>query len=449
MQITLPQNVKTIIQTLDNAGFEAFAVGGCVRDSLLHRVPEDWDITTSATPDEVKQLFRRTIDTGIAHGTVTIMMGKEGYEVTTYRIDGAYEDGRHPSEVIFTGNLEEDLKRRDFTINAMAYNDHDGLIDIFGGTKDLDGKLIRAVGEPKERFGEDALRILRALRFSAQLGYRIEEQTEAAIRELAPTLEKISAERIRTELLKLLVSPHPELLRKVYEDGVSKVILPEFDVMMQTVQNNPHHNCTVGEHTIRSICAIEPDKNLRLIMLLHDIGKPICRTEDEQHIHHFHGHCDVGYDMTRKILRRLKFDNDTIDVVSSIIKFHDFNPVLQPASIRRAVQKVGEDKFPLLFPVKRADILAQSDYKRNEKLQYVDDLQSLYEQIIKTGECVSLKTLAITGKDVIQMGVRPGRQIGQILQELLEDVIEVPEHNTENYLISQLPKVIQKIQKQN
>ena len=449
MHITLPQPVKTIIQTLEAAGFEAFAVGGCVRDSLLHRTPEDWDITTSALPEEVKQLFRRTIDTGIQHGTVTIMIGKEGYEVTTYRIDGAYEDSRHPMDVTFTRSLTEDLRRRDFTINAMAYNDSKGLVDVFDGISDLEKGCIRAVGNPKERFGEDALRILRALRFSAQLGYEIATDTKAAIGELAPTLEKISAERIRTELVKLLVSPHPELLREAYELGVTKVFLPEFDVMMQTVQNNPHHDSTVGEHTLRSVCAIAPDRNLRLSMLLHDVGKPVCRTEDEQHIHHFHGHCDVGSNQTREILRRLKFDNETIRIVCSIVKYHDFNPVLKPSAVRKAINKTGEDIFPMLFAVKRADIMAQSDYQREEKLQYIDELQRIYEEITEAKDCVSIKNLAVTGKEVIHAGMKPGKGIGQVLERLLEDVIETPEHNTAAYLMARLPELIAEIQREN
>ena len=449
MNITLPQNVKTIIQTLESAGFEAYAVGGCVRDSLLNRIPEDWDITTSATPMEVKQHFRRTIDTGIQHGTVTIMIGKDGYEVTTYRIDGAYEDNRHPSDVTFTRNLTEDLKRRDFTINAMAYNEEDGLIDVFGGINDLEAGLIRAVGEPEERFGEDALRILRALRFSAQLGYHIEEHTRQAVQKLAPTLYKISAERIRTELVKLLISPHPELLLDAYETGVMKIILPEFDVLMKTEQNNPHHNGTVGDHTIRSIKAVEADKNLRLIMLLHDMGKPSCRTEDEQHIHHFHGHCEVSGAMAVDIMRRLKFDNDTIHIVSTIVKYHDYNPELKSSAVRRAIHKVGETIFPLLFSVKRADIMAQSDYLKAEKLQYVDNLQKMYKEIIAAKDCVSLKNLAVTGKDIIAAGMKPGKGIGQILDLLLEDVIETPAHNTDTYLKARLPELIAEIQKQS
>ena len=233
MVIQIPEKVNKIIHLLQKNGYDAYAVGGCVRDSLLGRIPADWDITTSARPLEVKNLFKRTIDTGLQHGTVTVMMGKEGFEVTTYRIDGEYEDSRHPKEVIFTGKLEEDLKRRDFTINAMAYNDREGLVDVFGGAKDLENQIIRCVGDPSERFTEDALRIMRAVRFSAQLGFSIEEETKRAAGELAETLKKISAERIHTELVKLLVSPHPQYLKTAWQLGITRVVLPEFDAMME------------------------------------------------------------------------------------------------------------------------------------------------------------------------------------------------------------------------
>ena len=241
IKIEMPQAVKEIIERLESAGYEAFAVGGCVRDAVLGRVPADWDITTSAMPEEVKGLFSRTIDTGIQHGTVTVMKDHVGYEVTTYRIDGEYEDARHPKEVSFTSNLVEDLKRRDFTINAMAYNDRVGIVDEFDGIEDLEKGIIRCVGEAKDRFGEDALRMLRAVRFSAQLGFKIDETTKEAINELAPNLEKISAERIQAELVKLLVSDHPEYLRAAYETGITAVVLPEFDDIMKQEQNDAFH----------------------------------------------------------------------------------------------------------------------------------------------------------------------------------------------------------------
>ena len=242
MKITLPEKVKKIIHTLKSHGYEAYAVGGCVRDSILGREPEDWDITTSALPEETKALFERTFDTGIEHGTITVLMGKEGFEVTTYRIDGKYEDNRHPKQVTFTRCLREDLLRRDFTINAMAYNEEEGIVDIFGGMEDLKEGVIRCVGNAKERFGEDALRILRAVRFSAQLGFSIEEETKAGIVALAPTLQQISAERIQVELVKMLVSPNPERIRLAYELGITKVILPEFDEMMNTAYNTLYYS---------------------------------------------------------------------------------------------------------------------------------------------------------------------------------------------------------------
>ena len=276
IQIQIPEKAKYIIETIQNAGFEAYVVGGCVRDSILGRCPEDWDITTSARPEQVKALFRRTIDTGIQHGTVTVMLDKEGFEVTTYRVDGKYEDSRHPKEVTFTPNLEEDLKRRDFTINAMAYNETEGLIDIFGGLQDIEAKMIRCVGDPEERFGEDALRIMRAIRFSAQLGYEIHEDTEAAIRKLAPTLQKISAERIQVELTKLLISPHPDTLRDAYDMGVTKVILPEFDAMMETPQKHKHHKYNVGEHTLHALIEIAPVLEQALILDEPLFFQPVC-----------------------------------------------------------------------------------------------------------------------------------------------------------------------------
>ncbi len=436
VSIEIPQKAKEILEVLHGAGFEAYVVGGCVRDSILGRTPQDWDVTTSARPEEVKALFRRTIDTGIQHGTVTVMMDKEGFEVTTYRIDGKYEDSRHPSEVIFTPSLEEDLKRRDFTINAMAYNDRDGLVDLFGGLEDMEKKVIRCVGDARARFGEDALRIMRAVRFSAQLGYEIEAQTREAIRELAPTLRNISAERIQTELVKLVVSGHPEYLRIAWETGITKVVLPEFDLMMETPQNHPHHCYNVGEHTLVSMTQVSADKVLRLTMLFHDLGKPACLSVDEKGITHFYGHPKVSEEIARKILRRLKFDNDTTNMVCRLVKYHDYGNEDAPdlKTVRRALYKIGEEAFPAMFAVWRADILAQSEYKREEKLARAAKWQRLYETVMELHQCVSLKGLAVDGNDLIGLGMKPGREIGNCLQSLLEEVLEEPERNTKEYL---------------
>lgn len=438
VKIKMPGKVNKIIGVLQEAGFEAYAVGGCIRDSLLGRTPNDWDITTSAKPMEVKALFSHTIDTGIQHGTVTILLDREGFEVTTYRIDGEYEDGRHPKEVSFTGSLEEDLKRRDFTINALAYNETAGLIDIFEGQKDLKDGIIRCVGNAEERFTEDALRMLRAIRFSAQLGYRIEENTLAAIHKLAGNLEKISAERIQTELLKLMVSPHPDYLRTAYECGVTKVFFPEFDLAMETPQNHPHHCYNVGEHILHSLMEVPADKVLRLTMLLHDIAKPQCLSVDEKGITHFHGHEEMGAEMSRVILRRLRMDNDTTDKVCRLVRFHDYGNGVAPDRriVRRAVNKIGEDLFDDFILVKKADLLAQSMYLREEKLSNLAEWDACYREIREAEECVSLRTLAVNGRDLIAAGLQPGRELGNILKQLLDEVLETPEKNEKDYLIS-------------
>ena len=435
MKIQLPEKVNTIIQTLQEHGYEAYAVGGCVRDSLLGREPGDWDITTSASPDETKKLFARTVDTGIEHGTVTVLLGKKGFEVTTYRIDGKYEDSRHPTEVIFTRNLREDLLRRDFTINAMAYNDTEGIVDIFGGMDDLKRKIIRCVGNARERFGEDALRIMRGVRFAAQLGFSLEKETKEAMTELAPTLEKISAERIQTELVKLLVSDSPELIREAYHLGITAVILPEFDEMMRTGQETKYHRYDVGEHTVQAVCNVPPDKVLRLTMLLHDVAKPEMKTVDADGTAHFKGHDIRGEQKAKEILRRLKFDNDTIHKVTKLVRWHDYRMPAEKKNVRKAMSKISAELFPMYLLVKRADILAHSMYRREEELENLSGLQKCYEEIVADHECVSLKQLAVTGTDLIGIGMKPGKQIGEVLNELLRIVLEYPEFNNKEHLL--------------
>lgn len=438
MELVLPQKVRAILDTLTAAGFEAYAVGGCIRDSILGKKPKDWDITTSAKPDQVKALFPRTIDTGILHGTVTVLMGREGFEVTTYRIDGKYEDSRHPTEVTFTPSLVEDLKRRDFTINAMAYNHINGLVDAFDGIGDIRRGIVRCVGDACQRFKEDALRMMRAVRFAAQLGFSIEEKTYAAVCAMSSDLSRISAERISAELLSLLLSDHPQEMRTLYQTGITGVILPEFDAMMHTEQNNPHHIYTVGEHTIKALGYIEADKVLRLTMLLHDVAKPVCRTADENGIHHFHGHPKCGSEMARKILRRLKFDNDTITRVCRLVAGHDDNPPLTEKSIRRAMVRIGIDAYPEIFAVKRADILAQSEFGRTQKLEYLKQYEAYYHRIKAAGQCLTLKELAVNGSDLIALGIPQGQELGQALKALLEIVLEDPSKNTKDYLLAQI-----------
>ena len=471
----IPSGAKQIIETLESHGHEAYIVGGCVRDMLLERVPEDWDITTSAKPEEVKELFRRTVDTGIEHGTVTVLIGDEGFEVTTYRMDGIYEDHRHPKEVTFTPNLEEDLKRRDFTINAMAYSEKNGLIDLFGGQDDLNNGIIRCVGDPMQRFDEDALRMLRGIRFAGQLLFTIEEETFAAIRELAPTLKNISAERIRAELTKLLISKGADRLKLAYEAGLTAYVLPEFDEMMACPQNNPHHCYDVGNHSLVAIgevnARIDPETiskkqhiALAFAALLHDVAKPVCRTTDEQGIDHFHGHDVKGEEMAQKILRRLKFDNDTIHLVRMLVRWHDvryrncveyldtetteegdtiprglrYSPKGRK-SMRRLMNKAGRETMPFLFRLQKADILAQSDYRLKEKLLVLACGETCYQKICEARDAVTIAELAISGRDLIdEKGYESGPAIGAELARLLDLVMEDPDLNTRERLLAEV-----------
>lgn len=468
MIINLPKDVSTIIDTLTRAGYEAYAVGGCVRDTILGRVPQDWDITTSAGPAEIKALFRKTIDTGIQHGTVTVMLNRTGYEVTTYRIDGEYEDSRHPKSVEFTDNLKLDLERRDFTINAMAYNDSQGLVDEFEGIHDLEAKIIRCVGKPGERFDEDALRMLRAVRFSGQLGFTIEENTRQAIVERADHLQRISAERIRTELTKLLVSKDVGMLREAYHTGMTKTFLQEFDNMMETEQKNPHHIFTIGEHTIYSIKVMNfffgkysEDWNggeipedvaslakrftdslnekqhmiLCVAMLLHDVGKPETMTVDEEGIGHFYGHQQAGEEMASGILRRLAFDNETIGLVKRLIRWHDYRYGDTVKAMRRALAKIGKDIMPFLFLVQLSDILAQNPKTWEKKLERIYTAVDLWEQVLASGAALEIKDLKISGRDLLELGVKQGPEMGRILKEVLEYVIENPEYNQKEELL--------------
>ncbi len=438
MKIQMPTAAARIIRTLQEAGHEAYIVGGCVRDSILGREPGDWDITTSALPHEVKALFRRTIDTGIQHGTVTVMDGNEGYEVTTYRLDGTYEDGRHPTSVSFTRSLVEDLKRRDFTINAMAYNDVDGLVDEFDGIGDLERGIIRCVGCARERFGEDALRIMRAVRFSAQLGFTIEEETLEAIRELAPTLDKISKERIQIELNKLLLSKNPGYFRVLYETGITKVIMPEFDVLMTYPQNSRFHRYTVGEHTLVAVESTPEDLVLRMTMLLHDMAKGWTGYRDEQGFDHFIDHAVQSADWAEKFLRGLKYDNTTTDRVVKLIRWHNWRISSTKKNVRKAMSTIGEDLFYDFIQVCVADTLAKSDYAKALILPELGDIADLAAEILREGDCLTLKQLAVTGRDLIAAGMKPGPHMGEVLNGLLQLVLEDPRCNTKEYLLSQV-----------
>ena len=451
MNIQVPEKVNKIIETLLAHGYEAYAVGGCVRDSLLGREADDWDITTSASPYEVKALFRRTIDTGIQHGTVTVMFDKEGFEVTTYRIDGEYEDGRHPKEVLFTKNLEEDLKRRDFTINAMAYNEQTGMVDIFGGVTDLENKIIRCVGAAGDRFDEDALRIMRAFRFSAQLGFSIEENTRIAAAERADNLKKISAERIRVELTKLLLSGHPDRLLWMQQNGITKIVLPEFDDMLFTEQKNGNHLYNVGEHTLRVIEQVGSEGTwskkelqvLKFAALLHDVAKPELQVTDEQGEQHFPHHAEAGAKKAREVMRRLKFDNETTDLVVRLVAAHNQYIIFTNSreenltAMRHMMHRLGPDLMELLWELQLADVMAQHPDSLKYKLKALEETRALHRTVLEQGDCVSLKQLAVNGKDLIELGVKPGKELGEILENLLEEVLEHPEKNRRELLLQQ------------
>ncbi len=471
MKIILPEGVSYIIHKLEENGYEAYAVGGCIRDTILGRIPEDWDITTSAKPQEIKECFKRTVDTGIKHGTVTVMLNHIGYEVTTYRIDGVYEDGRHPKDVEFTGNLLLDLERRDFTINAMAYNEKAGLIDEFGGIQDISDKVIRCVGDAGKRFDEDALRMLRAVRFSGQLSFRIEEETRNAIIRHVEKLSLISAERIRVELSKLIISKNSGQIYEIYNTGMSRIFLPELDAMMKVRQHNNHHIYTVGEHCIHSVgvmnlffgigsdcidnsnipkdvfvrasdIAKDIDKKGHLIlcftMLLHDIAKPQTMTVDDMGTGHFYEHPVRGEKIADNILKRLTFDNDTIAKVKRLIRFHDYRLEGRKRILRRAISKIGSDIMPMLFLVQYADILSQNPDTFEEKFEKLNAAYEGYEQVINDESPLSLKDLAVNGRDIIEFGIKPGPAVGETLKLLLDTVLEEPEKNDRETLLNML-----------
>lgn len=391
MKIKLPASVKMVIDSLQAKGYEAYAVGGCVRDSILGRVPDDWDITTSATPYEVKKVFQRTVDTGLKHGTVTVLAGSHAHEVTTYRIDGEYEDSRHPKSVEFTRNLEEDLKRRDFTINAMAYSHETGIVDEFGGMADLAAGVIRCVGNPVDRFTEDALRILRAIRFSAQLNFSIEPETKAAITAIAPNLSKVSKERIQVELTKLLLSDHPEQMALVYETGISPYVSDVFHhVDYRRMQVNPQ---------------LPKQKHIRWAAFL--------KNEEEA--------------AAVKILKDLKLDNDTIFRVQILNRWADRRIEADKVELRRAMSQMEPSLFDDLL------ILKQSGGEEG-----VEALKELAEEIRRDGDCISLKELAVTGKDLLAAGMKPGKQVGDTLGGLLALVLEHPELNRKEILLEKV-----------
>ena len=422
----IPKDVKVILNKLNECGYEAYVVGGCVRDSLIGKQPKDWDICTNAKPEQTMEVFKgfHIIPTGLQHGTITVMLNGEGYEITTYRVDGDYSDGRHPDSVSFTSSLSEDLARRDFTFNAMAYSEDEGIVDLYGGVEDLKKKRLKCVGNPTERFNEDALRIMRAIRFSSVLGCKIEENTHNSMVELYTNLDKIAKERINVEFSKMLCGKTPMFMLNEYQ-FIFSYIIPEIKPMIGFKQNNPYHWLDVWNHSLHVLFEVkEKDLALRLAALFHDIGKPSCYVEGEDGVGHFYGHADKSVEITEKIMKDLKYSNDMIDEVLTLIKYHDMQISLSNKFIRRMLNKMPKETFEKLLVLKKADILGQAKVDREKRLGEVDKLGQMLAEFKMEEECFSLKQLKINGNDLIKMGIKPGKEMGQILNKLFEMVIE-------------------------
>ena len=502
MKINLPEKVNILIKHLESCGYEAFAVGGCIRDSIMGREPNDWDLCTSASPDEMKTCFAgfmwqpattaesgssdsagaeitvpassgtetsvatrecKIIETGLQHGTLTVLLDGEAFEITAYRIDGEYSDGRHPDEVAFTRSLEEDLARRDFTVNAMAYNDTVGLVDPFGGQKDLAAGILRCVGEPARRFTEDSLRILRCIRFASQLDYIIENSTSAAMYECLPLIDRVAVERIRVELEKLLCGPAAIKVLREHRDIIAHII-PEIRPMFDLDQKNTYHVYDVWEHTLHVVENIPADSLLRLMAFFHDIGKPPTMTVMPNDRYdpvvsenpeltgpgnptapgtaypewgHFYGHEAAGAEITKTVLRRFKFDNYSRDTICNVIDAHKI--VFQPTErhARRLLHRLGEEQLRMLIQLELADVKSQNPVYTDERAENILAFESALDAVLAAEQCFSMKHLAISGRDLIELGVPQGREIGRILNALLDQVVDGTLINDRDALIMQ------------
>ncbi len=444
LDITLPTPVARALSVLEACGYEGYAVGGCVRDSLIDRTPNDWDITTNATPEQMKACFHdfRVIETGIRHGTLTVIIDGVQLEITTYRNDGEYLDNRHPVQVTFSEKIEDDLSRRDFTVNAMAYHPEKGLVDLFGGRADLKAGIIRCVGDAQTRFEEDGLRILRAIRFASVLNFEIDEDTARAIHNCRNLLAGIAAERIREEFCKLICGSGAVRILRDYIDVVA-VFLPELDRCVGFEQNTKYHCYDVFEHTLHALELYRGNDLITALgILLHDIGKPLCYTEDEQG-GHFKGHAPMGVEITREVLGRLRFDNETIRRMELLIEWHDIPLSAEKKRVKRLMQKLTDADILRLLEIKRCDRLAHAvDYQ--ELPPELAVIPSVMEEIRAEDACLSLRTLAVSGDDLMALGIPRGKQIGEMLQSLLDDVIEERLPNEKNALLQAAKKRIKK-----
>ncbi|ACD22210.1 CCA tRNA nucleotidyltransferase [Clostridium botulinum] len=419
--INIPNDVRFILDRLKNNGHEAYIVGGCVRDSILNNIPKDWDITTKARPEEVIKLFDKVILTGVKHGTVTVLINSEGYEVTTYRMDGEYEDSRHPKKVNFVSNLKEDLARRDFTINAMAYNKVDGLIDYFEGVSDLKKKVIKTVGNSEKRFSEDALRMLRAIRFSSQLNFSISNETLNSIKNLRENIKNISKERIREEFNKILMSNTKgiDILR---ETGLMEYIFPEIIKLYDFKIDNMYYNDNLYTHTIKATEEIENKLHLKLTMLFHNLLK--MNNEDMEYT----------ILQIKKFLKEFKYDNDTVNKVTDLTRYMH-NSLNTKLEIKQMLNLINLDLFEDLLKVKESEILSQNPLYKEERLSHLLYIRENLKDVIFNNECFNLKDLNISGKDLISLGLEKGKNIGEMLNELLELVMNNPGLNDKQVLI--------------
>lgn len=442
MTMDMPKNVDTAINLLQSAGFEAYAVGGCVRDSLLGKTPNDWDITTSAKPEDMKSVFAdfHCIDTGIKHGTVTVVIDGEPLEITTFRLDGEYEDNRHPKSVTFTSNLGADLGRRDFTVNAMAYSKMTGTVDLFGGQNDLKNKIIRCVGDPDRRFNEDAMRILRALRFASALDFEIEEKTAQSLLKNRALLGNISEERIAKELLKLVCGKGAKRILTDFAPVLFE-ILPELQPMYKNSHDNPHHCYDIYEHTLIAVESIDPEPTLRFAMLLHDCGKPAVKKFDENGVAHFYGHQRISAEISAQILARLKVSNKFRDEILFLVSNHDRWELYENTEkMPRYLSKFGLDGVLKLLKVMRADVLAQSPEYRS-RLDQIADAEEIAKNLAAQKPCLSLSELQINGRTLMDIGIPQGRKLGAVLAQLLDEVIDGVTKNTQEALTTRAREI--------
>ena len=445
LKINIPKSANELIYKLQDAGFEAYVVGGCVRDAVLNKEPHDWDICTSATPEEMIEVLKdkHFIPTGIKHGTITFLNHMEPYEITTFRVDGTYSDGRRPDDVTFTKSIEEDLKRRDFTMNAMAYNDKDGLIDPYNGLEDIKNHLIRCVGNPNDRFGEDALRIMRALRFSAKCGFPIEPNTSKQIHKQRENLSLISKERIQNELCKIASTNLFASTLSEYQD-VFVVIIPKIMPMIGFLQLNKYHLYDVWNHTLVAVKHLDKENNTdvitKLAMLFHDIGKPQCyQIDTQEHCYHFHGHGKVSAEKTDSILRDLKFDNETRNSIVELVNCHDTTIEATPKAVKRWLNKLGPTQFERLLQIREADTVAHNPKFIQPKLDKLDKIWSIYQEVLEQSACFSMKDLDINGKDIMDaFHMRPGKEIGEKLNECLFLVMDGVLPNDKEMLLDYL-----------